>query len=63
MQARRLGRVLILPICLGLALTPLGGCDSRPADGTHIETTVKPEVAKTQNDAYKDYQKSAKKKR
>ena len=63
MQAPRPGRVLILPICLGLALTPLSGCDSRPSDGTHLEATIKPEVAKAQNDAYKDYQKNARKKR
>ena len=63
MQALRFGRVLILPICLGLALTPLSGCDSRPDDGGHMDMTIKPEVAKTQSDAYKDYQKNSRKKR
>ncbi len=63
MQALFLRRFLVLSICTGLALIPLSGCDSRPADGNHVETTIKPEVAKAQNNAYSDYQKTATKKK
>ena len=53
--------VLFALVCGYAATVPIGCGPSATPDGGQINVTIPPDVAKKQNEAYKDYAKGSKK--